>query len=167
MKLSGWKMAVVCVGLLGALGCCGVTIATPKHAGSGDATLGEAKISSVTVTSNSALEGDKQELITKNDVPNKLQAALTDSLKSGKHVDPAGTLKLTVEITEMRLPSNPGIGGADHVAGKVTLTDASGAVVTTFDANGTSAKGMFMNSGRASRFSGILTEFAQKIVDQL
>src|SRR5688572_3776786 len=107
MKLNGWKVALVCVGLLGALGCGGVTIATPKHAGTADAALGEAKISSVTVTSSSALEGDKQELITKNDVPNKLQAALTESLRSGKHVDPAGTLKLNVDITEMRLPANP------------------------------------------------------------
>jgi hypothetical protein len=163
MKRNGLAVWALCAVLMGAVGCGGVQIKTPNHAT--DTVLGEGKISSVTVTSSDALESDKKTLLTKNDVPNKLQLALNNSLKAASHADPAGALKLTVNITEMRLPANPGIGGADHVAGTITVTDASGTVVKTYEANGTSAKGMFMNTGRADRFGKILSDFAQKIVD--
>jgi hypothetical protein len=167
MNLNRARVYVLCAAMAFATACGGVQIATPKHAEGEHAALGENKVSSVTVTSSSELEGDKQKLITKNDVPNKLTAALTDSLKSGGHVDAAGTLKVTVNITEMRLPSNPGLGGGDLIGGTVTVTDASGTEVKKFDAQGSSVKGMFVNKGRTSRFGTVLNQFAQNIVDGL
>src|SRR5687768_550149 len=92
-QLTMWAASVALVCVVGCGG--GVQIATPKHVEGDHAALGEGKISSVTVTSSGELQGDKQELISKNDVPNKLQGALTDSLKAANHADPAGALKMT------------------------------------------------------------------------
>jgi hypothetical protein len=169
MKIKA--ISLVAVSLIAALsvGCAGVTVAikNPPAAGA-ETVLKENKVAAVSVSSASELQDDKQTLITKNQVPTKLETALMDSLGKGGYADKgAGALKVAVNITEMRLPAQPGLGGADHVAGTVTVTDAAGATVKTFDAQSTSTKGMFMGGSRASRFSNILSDFAQKIVDGL
>jgi hypothetical protein len=122
----------------------------------------------VSVSAASELQSDKQSLITKNQVPQKMESALMDSLSRGGYADTkAGALKVAVQITDMRLPKQPGLGGPDHLAGTVTVSDSAGATVKTFEAQTTSAKGMFVGGSRASRFSRILSDFGQKIVDGL
>ncbi len=168
MKTRMSSLATACLIAVLAVGCGGVKIAVGNPAVSGETVLNANKVSAVSVGTSAELQGDKQALITKNDVPNKMQLALMDSLKRGGYADAsAGTLKVAVTITEMRLPKNPGMGGPDHVAGTVTVTDAAGATLKTFEAQSTSATSMFGASSRASRFSTILSDFSQKIVNGL
>jgi hypothetical protein len=162
------SLAAVCLVAMMSVGCGGVKIAVKNPTVGSETVLSSSKVSAIDVATSSALEGDKQALITKNDVPNKMKAALMDSLKRGGYADAgAGALKVKVDITDMRLPKNPGMGGPDHVAGTVTVTDAAGATVKSFEAQSTSTTGMFVGGSRASRFSKILSDFSQKIVNGL
>jgi hypothetical protein len=163
---TSWIIAVFAALL--AVGCGGVKVAVKSPTLGADTALSSAKVSGVEVTSNSALEGDKQQLIDKNQVAQKMKTAIMNALVQGSYGDAAGgTLKLAIELTELRLPKNPGIGGPDRIKGNVTLTDASGAVLKTFEAESVSGRGMFVGGSRASRFSRILSDFSQKVVNAL
>lgn len=162
MRQSTAGIVVACVMAMFVTGCASFSVKVKSPTPAADSALTSTKALSVAVTSSPALNADQQALLDKNDVPNKVQAAMLNALSQSGHVDATnGSLKVGVQITNFRMPWNPGLTGGDTVTVDVNVTDAAGTVVKTFSATSVSVRG----GTEATRLTRIFSDVSQKVLD--